>query len=548
MSEAPKAWKRAVDVIVVGSGCAGLTAALAARANGADVLVLEKTDKIGGTTAVSAGALWIPGNHHMAASGEPDVRADAIGYITQQAEGLGDEDLIARFVDAGPEMVRFVEDHSTARFAILSNFPDYHPERPGGRLRGRSLDVNVFDTRGLGDWAAALRRSPVFALLPLSINELREYGLGANPFNTPMALVQERVAQGMVSFGTALVGHLLKAALDQGIEVLSNAPVKELVLAAGRITGVIIEHAGATVRIEAKRGVILASGGFEWNKQLTAQFLGGQPTHPQSPPANEGDGLRMAMALGADLGNMHEAWWCPVHALPGEQYDAQPLYRGDFTTMRGLPHTLIINRAGRRFVNEALTYNQFTKALLQSDPNTATRPNLPAWLVLDQQYLAKYTLHTYFPGMPLPEWLITANTWAELAAKLGVDAQALEATVTQFNTYAQTGVDVDFKRGESAHDRDYGDARSTPNPNLGTLTQPPFCALPIHVGALGTKGGVRINEHAQVKHASGAVIAGLYAAGNVTAGITGAGYPGGGATIGVAMTFGYLAGRHAAQA
>jgi succinate dehydrogenase/fumarate reductase flavoprotein subunit len=540
---------RMTDVLIVGTGCAGLTAALAAHEQGARVTLLEKTELVGGTTAVSAGALWIPCNQHLIDAGFHDSREAAIRYITGLADGRGDAELIDLFVETGPEMLRFIEAQTTLQPEIIPEFPDYHPEMDGGQLRGRSLDAGIFDTRTLGPWSEKLRRSPIFAMLPLSINELRQYGLNVNPLNAPMELVQQRLEQGIVSFGTALAGHLLAAVLDRGIEPLLGVRVRRLITRGGRVVGVEAEQDGRTVQFMARRGIVLASGGFEWDKQLNAQFLGGQLTHPQSPPANEGDGLRMAMALGADLANMNEAWWCPTHALPGETYDGQPLARGDFTTIRGLPHTMIVNRAGKRFVNESLTYNDITKALLQFDPNAYNHPNTPAWLILDQQYLSRYALHTYIPipGFPLPEWLIRADSLAELADKLGVDAAALEQTAQRFNEFARAGADADFRRGESAHDRDAGDASHGPNPSLGTIEAAPFCAVPVHVGSLGTKGGVRVNTDSQALHVSGQPIAGLYAAGNVMAGITGAGYPGGGATIGVAMTFGYIAGRCAAQ-
>jgi 3-oxosteroid 1-dehydrogenase len=541
-------WHRTTDVLVVGTGCAGLTAALAAHEQGAQVTILEKTALVGGTTAVSAGALWIPCNHHLLAAGLDDSPDDAIRYITRLADGRGDTGLIRRFVDAGPQMLRFIEEQTTLRPEMITRFPDYHSELDGGKPNGRSLDAGLFDTTLLGDWAAKLRRSTIFGMLPLSINELREYGLNANPLHTPIELVQQRLAAGIVSFGTALTGHLLAALLARGIEPVLESRVRRLITSNERVIGVETEQRGASVRIGVRRGGILASGGFEWSKELNAQFLGGQLTHPQSPPANEGDGLRMAMALGADLANLNDAWWCPAHALPGETYDGQPLARGDFTTIRGLPHTLIVNRAGRRFVNESLTYNDLTKALLHFDPGSYEHPNLPAWLILDQQYLARYALHSYIPipGATPPPWLIQADTLEELAASLGIDPQALLQTVERFNQFARAGVDDDYRRGQTAHDRDNGDPSHGPNPCLGTIAAPPFCALPIHVGSLGTKGGVRVNNESQVLHVSGAAIPGLYAAGNVMAGITGAGYPGGGATIGVAMTFGYLAGSCAA--
>jgi 3-oxosteroid 1-dehydrogenase len=296
----------------------------------------------------------------------------------------------------------------------------------------------------------------------------------------------------------------------------------------------------------ARRGVILASGGFEWSRDLCARFLGGPLTHPNSPPGNEGDGLRMAMAAGADLGNMTEAWWCPSLAIPGEEYDGRQLHRGDFA-IRSLPHSLLVNRAGRRFVNEAQNYNDLMKPFHAFDPGRYERPNLPAWLVIDQQYVDRYMLLTWLPGMKLPEWLPREATLEALAARVGIDPAGLASTVKRFNAFAVEGVDRDFGRGDSLYDRFYGDPDHRPSPNLGPVEKPPFYALEVHPGAIGTKGGARVDGDARVMGAGGQPIPGLYAAGNVMAGVTGAGYPGAGSTIAAAMTFGWLAGRHAAR-
>jgi hypothetical protein len=243
---------------------------------------------------------------------------------------------------------------------------------------------------------------------------------------------------------------------------------------------------------------------------------------------------------------MTEAWWCPSVLVPGEEYDGRQLNRGDFAT-RSLPHSIIVNRRGQRFVNEAQNYNDLMKPFFTFDPFTYERPNLPAYLILDQSYIEKYVLLTFIPGMPIPDWIPRAPTLAELADKIGVDGAGLGETVARFNRLAADGVDPDFRRGESVYDHFYGDPANRPNPNLGPIVKPPFYALQVHPGAIGTKGGPRVNARAQVLHVSGAPIPGLYAAGNVMAGITGAGYPGAGSTIGTAMTFGYLAGLDAVR-
>jgi 3-oxosteroid 1-dehydrogenase len=337
---------------------------------------------------------------------------------------------------------------------------------------------------------------------------------------------------------------LLAALLERKVEPMLGVRARELLVEDDRVVGLRAEHGGAEVFVRAARGIILATGGFEWSETLAAQFLGGTITHPNSPPANEGDGLRMAMGLGADLGNMSEAWWCPSVVVPGEEYDGRPLSRGDFA-VRSLPHSVLVNRRGQRFVNEAQNYNDMMKPFFAFDPVSYDRPNLPAFLVVDQAFRDKYMLLTLLPGMPSPPWLVQADTLSELARKIGVDAEGLVATVRRFNGFALEGKDRDFARGESAYDHFYGDPEHAPNPNLGTVDKPPFYALQVFPGAIGTKGGPKVDLSAQVLKAFGEPLRGLYAAGNVMAGVTGPGYPGAGSTIGTAMTFGFLAARHA---
>lgn len=541
-----KRWHQEVDVVVIGSGAAGATAALAAHAGRARVAVLEKSDRFGGTTAVSGGVVWVPNNRHMAEVGIADSLDEAIAYVTRLADGRSDPALIRRFLETAPEMIEFVEGATPIAFRALGRYPDYHPEFPGGRPGGRSLDPGLYDTNRLGAWKERLRRSPVFGMTAMSVTEATEWGVFAKPSALPFGTLAKRFKQGLVCYGGALAGGLLEALLARGIEPMLSTPVEELLVDDDRVVGVRAVQAGKEVLIAARRGVVLASGGFEWSPELTTRFLGGPLTHPNSPPGNDGDGLKMAMSLGADLGNMSEAWWCPSLAIPGEEYDGRPLHRGDFAT-RSLPHSVIVNRRGQRFVNEAHNYNDMMKACFAFDPVAYERPNLPAWIVVDSQYLERYALLTYVPGMPVPEWLTSAPTLEELAAAIGVDARGLVATVQRFNRFAVEGADPDFHRGESVYDHFYGDPEHRPNPNLGTIERAPFYAIQVHPGAIGTKGGARTDEHARILRVDGSVIDGLYAAGNVMAGVTGSGYPGAGATIGAAMTFGYLAGRHAAQ-
>jgi 3-oxosteroid 1-dehydrogenase len=541
-----KAYEVDVDVLVVGTGGAGMTAALAAHDSGAKVALIEKSATVGGATAVSGGVLWIPNNHHMPTVGVPDSRAEALTYTKRLADARSDDALIETFLDNAPIMLRYIESHTSLAFTALKRYPDYHPEFEGGKPGGRSLDPGLFDSNELGEWKKKLRRSPIFGMTAMSVTEATDWGVFSKPLNLPFKLLGERLSKGYVCYGGALAGKLLKALLERKIAPMLDTAARELLVEDGRVIGLRATQNGRDILMRARKGLVLASGGFEWNKELNAQFLGGQITHPNSPPCNEGDGLKMAMGVGADLGNMSEAWWCPSVLVPGEEYDGRPLNRGDFAT-RSLPHSIIVNRRGQRFVNEAQNYNDLMKPFFTFDPVAYERPNLPAWIILDQQYLSKYALLTSMPGQKLPDWLVRADTLEELAQKIGVDAQGLEATVARFNRFAVEGRDPDHRRGESIYDHFYGDPDNQPNPNLGSIAKAPFCALQVHPGAIGTKGGARVNKDAQVLRVDGAPIAGLYAAGNVMAGVTGPGYPGAGSTIGTGMTFGFLAGNHAAR-
>jgi 3-oxosteroid 1-dehydrogenase len=553
-----KQWDVEADVVVIGSGAAGLTAALAAHEGGAKVVVLEKARTVGGASAVSGGVVWVPNNHHMAEVGIADSRTEAIAYVTRLADGRSDERLIARFLDTAPQMLRFVEASTSLAFTALARYPDYHPEFEGGKPGGRSLDPGLFDSNDLGDWKKKLRRSPIFGMTAMSVTEATDWGVFSKPMQLPFKLLGERLSKGFVCYGGALIGRLLKANLDRGIAPMLETSARELIVEDGRVAGVRVTQAAPAavagaqpgsereLRIRARKGVVLASGGFEWDPKLASQFLGGQLSHPNSPPCNTGDGLRLAMALGADLANMSEAWWCPSVVIPGEEYDGKQLNRGDFAT-RSMPHSIIVNRRGARFVNEAQNYNDLMKPFFAFEPLAYERANLPAWIVLDHQYLTRYALLTFMPGQMAPDWLPQGATLAELAGKAGIDPQGLEATVARFNRFAIEGRDPDFHRGESLYDRFYGDPDHAPNPNLGTLEKGPFYALQVHPGAIGTKGGAKVTTEAQVLRVDGEPIAGLYAAGNVMAGVTGPGYPGAGATIGAGMTFGFIAGSHAAR-
>lgn len=533
-------WDREVDVVVVGSGGSGLTAAILAHDNGARVLVLERSGLIGGTTAVSGGGVWIPLNHHMGEAGIQDTREEALTYCKRLAAGKSSDELIETFVDTGHQMVRYLEEKTPLEFTACP-IPDYQTEREGAKS-ARTLEAHFFAKSELGEFAGKLRPSPLM-FVPISMQEA--FGFMSRPAEVPVSQVIKRMQEGLVGSGNALVGRLLKGCLGRGIEFALETRARRLVQKDGRVAGLVAENASGEQRIGVSGGAVLACGGFEWSEELWRRYMPLPITHRCSPPYNEGDGLLMAAEIGADLGNMGEAWLYPGAAIPGEEHEGMPVSRWVIAE-RTLPHTMLVNRAGRRFCNEGTNYNDMSRAFPEFDPNTYEYRNIPCWAVFDQQYRKHYPVLTVTPSDPTPDWLIQDETLAGLAAKVGIDADGLAATAERFNGFAKEGRDVDFGRGESAYERWVGDP-ATPHPNLGTIEQPPFYALPIHVAAAGTKGGPRTNARGQVLNVRGGVIAGLYAAGNAMAGISGPGYYGGGGTIGLGMTWGYICGINAAQ-
>ncbi|MCA9639828.1 MAG: FAD-dependent oxidoreductase [Myxococcales bacterium] len=539
------------DLVVMGSGAAGLSAALAARAKGLSVLVVEAADTIGGTTAVSGGVIWVPCNKHQAALGVEDSPSQALTYLERISEGLTPRALLERYLEVAPLMLEFVEESIGQSFECLGTYPDYQPELPGGMAGGRSLDNPLYDTNRLKDWQPRLRKNPLTGKAPMTIGEAMKWQVFSKPLAFPFREVYERYKRGFVHGGAALIGRMLEACLERGVEFRLETRGRELLRdESGSVNGLRAESGGEALDFHGRRGVVLASGGFAWNEALCKDFLLGVPTHPASVPTSRGDGLQMAMQAGAALGNMSHAWWCPAVEVPGETYDGAALYRPEFAA-RCLPHSLIVNAAGQRFTAEATNYNDVTKPFFDHAPVGYRQKNLPAFLIVDQQYREKYALLSVpplIPGVdpkPLPDWVQSAPTLGELAKRCGIDPVGLQRSVDRFNTLASSGNDEDFGRGISAFDRFYGDPSNSPNPNLGELRKPPFFAVRLHPSTIGTKGGPKVDEHARVLQPDGEPIPGLYAAGNAMASIMGPGYPGAGATIGVALAWGYLAGTHA---
>lgn len=532
------------DVVVLGTGAAGLTAAIRAADAGASVGLFEKADTVGGTSAWSGGMVWIPNNPHMAEFGLEDSTDEALTYLMSLSQGLIDADLATAMLDAGPEMVSWLEANTALRFAIIEDFPDYHPEHPGAKAHGgRSLETPLYPFAELGEWAARVSVGPQMSgNIMMSETAL---GRGA-PGGVPAEEMRRRRIRDERGTGQGLVGPLLKGCLDRGIVPRTGMRAVSLLTDAGRVVGARFETAGRPVEVRAG-AVVLATGGFEWDADLVRSFLRGPLVRSASVPTNTGDGLRMAMRVGAALGNMREAWWVPVIDVPVE---GKGTVAWQVNGERTRPHCIMVNSRGRRFANEAANYNAFGAAFHVLDVTAFEYVNHPAWLVFDDHYLSRYGLARFKTGRgPTPDWIEEAPSVAGLATRIGVPPDALEETVRRWNEQAAAGVDADFGRGGSRNDRWWGDpaegdsARAT----IGPLDTPPYYAVRVYSGALGTKGGPRTDHNGQVLDVDGQRIDGLYAVGNVMASAMGMTYGGAGGTLGPAMVFGFLAGRHAAR-
>lgn len=530
------------DVVVLGSGATGLTAAFTAAREGARTIVFEKGPRLGGTSAWSGGHVWVPGNPHMPDAGATDDPEEAVAYLMALGRGLVDERLIRAFVKHGPAMVTYLEEGGAVEFYAVPHLPDYHPEHPGGKPDGgRTMGTPLFDFNRLGPWRDLVEVTPYYSP-HLRIDET---GIGAvDPQPPTAAELERRATADERAQGGGLVGMLINGCQQAGVTMQLNSPAVDLIMERGAVKGVLVDEPEGRRAVRAHRGVILATGGFEWSLELRRAFLRGPIQQPASIPSNTGDGLRLAMKVGAALQNMREAWWIPITLLPRGINDMNlAMVNADRTRPRGI----MVNRRGHRFVNEAANYNAMGGAFHQEDVSAFDYANIPSWIVFDHGALVRYgSLGRPYEGA-VPPWLVSAPTIAELADRLGIPADALEGTVERWNTHVAAGVDPDFQRGESAHDRWWGDPhrKGTVEGTLGPIDEPPYYAMELLPGTIGTKGGPLTDEHARVIDLDGAVIPGLYAAGNTSSPL-GPGYPGPGGTLGPNMTYGWIAACHAA--
>ncbi|MGR6521223.1 3-oxosteroid 1-dehydrogenase [Rhodococcus erythropolis] len=543
----------AVDVIVVGSGAAGMSAAITAARNGLSTILVEKSEYWGGSSSRSGGGVWIPGNSILRREAPADDIDSARTYLKSIVGEDADTDRIDTYIDRGPEALDFLIRHSALELEWVKGYSDYFPEAPGGLASGRSCEPRPFDARALGDDLATLH--PPYMKVPLNMvvqqSDYRWLSTGVRHWRGPVrmlrvgmrSLVAKARKKKLIGLGPALMAELMLGVRDAGVTVELGTRLVDLVTDNDRVVGARLESGGVQRTMHARCGVILACGGFDNNDDMRGEYQR-RPSSAQwtlGAPTNTGDGIRAALRVDAAISYMDDAWWAPSIPLPKGPWFA--------LAERSLPRSLMVNASGQRFMNESLPYVEAAHAMFGGKYGRGEGPaeNIPAWLIFDQTYRDRYLFAGVPARRPIPRsWIesgaiVRAGSIAELAAEIGVPGDELSATITRFNSHARDGVDRDFGRGTSRYDHYYGDCTNKPNPSLGELTKGPFYAAKMVPGDLGTKGGINTDARARALRADGSVIDGLYAAGNTSSPVMGHTYAGPGATIGPAMVFGYLA-------
>lgn len=543
------------DVVVVGSGAAGMTAALTAAARGLSCVVVEKAPTFGGSAARSGAGIWIPCNEVILAAGVPDTPAKAAAYL---AAVVGADVPLVRqqaFLANGPAMISSVMANSPLRFRWMEGYSDYYPALTGGMPNGRSMEPDQIDGNILGSELANL--NPPYMAVPsgmvvfsadykwLNLSLVNAKGLAVATECLARGTKAALLGQKPLTMGQSLATGLRAGLLSAGVPVWLNTPLTDLNIESGSVTGVVVTKNGSTGLVRARYGVIVGSGGFEHNAAMRAQYQQ-QPIGTDwtvGAKENTGDGIRAGARAGAALSLMDDAWWGPAIPLPEQPYFC--------LAERTLPGGLIVNAAAKRFVNEAAPYSDVVHTMYAKNP---TDPDIPAWLIVDQNYRNRYLFKDVAPTLAFPDAWYTSGavhkawTLDLLAADIGVPPATLRATVARFNSLAATGTDSDYHRGDSVYDHYYTDPAILPNSCLAPLWLAPFYAFRIVPGDLGTKGGLLTDARARVLRPDGTVIPGLYAAGNASSAVMGHSYAGAGSTIGPAMTFGYIAANDIANA
>jgi len=545
-------WDYEIDYLVAGTGVAGMSAAITAKLNKLDTIIVESMEKWGGTTSISGGGLWVPNNPLMQRDREQDSAQKAFEYMKATVGDVGpwtsDERKWA-FINAIPSYINLLSDQGI-KWARAKKYPDYYPDLPSGMV-GRSIEPQPFNMRKLGEWGKFKREGGI----PAPIRNDDMYLL-SRAWSTPTGFIRGAqfvfrtigylLVSKPVGMGASLASHLMYIGHTKlKVPVWLNSPITKIITENGRVIGAIVEKEGKTVHIRTRRGVMLAAGGFSHNKEWRLKYQGVEGWSA-SPKGQLGQGIAVGENAGGALGMMDDAWWGAtiMNTNGGDQY-------GFVLNERSDPWSLVVDQNGSRYLNESESYVDFGHHLLEHDKKTGGKA-LPSWLVSDH----RHTTHFLDSGLMIPGTkkkleamgeFIEAKTLAELAKKMGVDTAVFHATIERFNKFAVNGVDEDFERGRTVYDNYYGDPRVKPNPNLGTIEKGPFRAVKLYPGDLSTKGGLVTDEFARVLRKDGSIIKGLYAAGNNTASVMGRTYPGPGASIAPAGVFGYIGALHASQ-
>ncbi|MGF7124453.1 3-ketosteroid-delta-1-dehydrogenase [Rhodococcus sp. BE178] len=547
-----------VDLLVVGAGT-GMAAALTANELGLSTLIVEKTKYVGGSTARSGGAFWLPDNPILREAGAGDSRERAETYVRSVVGGTAPAERGTAFVENSSATVELLQRTTPMKFFWAEGYSDYHPELPGGSAIGRTCECRPFDASVLGAERPRLRPGLMEAPMPMPTTgaDYKWMNLMARVPTKGIPRVVKRLAQGVgglalrreyMAGGQALAAGLFAGVVRAGVPVWTETELVRLVTEGDRVTGAVVAQGGREVTVTARRGVVLAAGGFDHDMAMRHKYQSEQLGDHESLGAegNTGDAIRLAQEVGATTGLMDQAWWFPaVAALPGRPPTVM-------LAERSLPGSFIVDQTGRRFINESIDYMSYGQKVLERE--RAGDPVESMWIVFDQKYRNSYIFAAgLFPRQPLPEsWYKAgiahqASDAAELARKVGLPEQAFAETFRKFNEDAATGTDSEFRRGQSAYDRYYGDPTQQPNPNLRPLTGGSLYAVKMTLSDLGTCGGVQADERARVVREDGSPVEGLYAIGNTAANAFGHTYPGAGATIGQGLVFGYIAARDAAE-
>ncbi|OCC22774.1 hypothetical protein MB02_15305 [Croceicoccus estronivorus] len=539
-----------IDFVVVGSGAGGLAGAIAAKLNGLNPIIIEKSAVWGGTSALSGGGVWIPNNPLMQREGIADSEEQGLAYFDAVIGDVGPASSPERrqaYLRVGPEMVVGLEEQGF-EWCRAPRYPDYYQDQPGAHI-GRTLEATNFDAKRLGSWLKTMRRAglPAIAVntdvapqIPTSFRSLKSLGGVLGVVGRTLAFRLR--GQVPLSMGETLVGQLMAIVQKLEIPVRLETPLRSLVQdAEGRVTGAIVGRDDAREEIPAPRGVLLAAGGFAKDAAFREPYQGVTGEWSPASPDDTGDAHKIGAAIGAELALMDAATWYPVSIMPNGRINVG-------IWERTLPGAIIVDQSGRRYTNEAASYVDAGRAMLERDKEV---PAVPSWLVFDSRNRNRYFFGHIPPRLTKPlvksGFFVRGRTLEELAGKCRIDPAGLMSTVERVNTMAANGVDEDFNRGESVYDQYYGDPTHKPNPSFGAIDKAPFYAVRFWPGDLSTKGGLMADEHARVLHEDGSVIEGLYVTGNSAAPVMGRTYPGAGATIGPSMVFAWIAARSAAR-